>query len=945
MRAEEGEAAAGPDAVPIDTGFFAAGTAVRFALLLAFVTVDSLTLLSTTLVQLREGDEWYTWFQLCRLAVGYDPTEPYIPAAMMTRAAFVASCDAAHGVRSHSDPVTVISALAVVFALAAALFVLGPMWRRRRGRLLPVDPESSDELARQLRDLVQRADLRRTPAFAIDPRADSVGAVVFGRMGRYTVCLDAGLVARGSAEPAVLRDVVLHELAHIRNRDVDITYATVALWRAFLICALLPNIVGQAVSLFQHPDIWRSQWELGLRGLIRVVVLIALTYLVRADILRTREVYADIDAARLAGDTAFTWRDRPGARRPKLPARHRLLGLMRTHPDWSDRSRWRNDPGILFGATALPMFLTGVTAQVANVQATIWSSPGTTAEVATWTTAVLVVGIAGYILWRAVGYAVLIDRPVPSGWIAGVWLGAGLAVGELLSFRTAGVRLLPPDPEILIVLLISAPVFTSWVTQCAEIWIRGSRGRSLRLVRILGLAAALIVFGTWYGYWMNGLFLLQRGALRSPDLSLPGTPGWFWVVADLGNRPLVLVGASVLWLFPLLAVVRRWNTFPPAWVRRARTDASDAGAVVHRAVPVRHAAAGAVVGGGLCWLTVVVIMARLHPDQPPFGQLPDEWVFRYPMWLSAGLGCVLMLTAIGVSATAARFRLLMGLAAAGGAGLVGLAGLFVLAATDGCIAPMRVMAHTCRWRPGPAWMVVTLQVPFVLGLAIYLAAVAALLGAAVAVAGRRLAGRARATAPRFDMEPELPRSAVVRGVVVVLAAGAVIALVANTAISFYDRGHVEGAAVGTLGREPQPTPEARARRIDAWLRVGGAAEANRLHDDNERLRAATAAAVRAAEGQPTVAVDPEIFAPLCAAIAADADRAAAFVPIPDDLAQADWATWLAVVKRAGDDCRRSFDDKNDALFDRSMTEYVAADAAYATLLRHFDEIRDAAAGG
>ncbi|MDN2497806.1 hypothetical protein FHY52_14140 [Nocardia nova] len=195
------------------------------------------------------------------------------------------------------------------------------------------------------------------------------------------------------------------------------------------------------------------------------------------------------------------------------------------------------------------------------------------------------------------------------------------------------------------------------------------------------------------------------------------------------------------------------------------------------------------------------------------------------------------------------------------------------------------------------------------------------------------------------MEPELPRSAVVRGVVVVLAAAAVIALVANTAISFYDRGHVEGAAVGTLGREPQPTPEARARRIDAWLRVGGTAEANRLHDDNERLRAATGAAVRAAEGQPTVAVDPEIFAPLCAAIAADADRAAAFVPIPDALAQADWATWLAVAKRAGDDCRRSFDDKNDALFDRSMTEYVAADAAYATLLRHFDEIRDAAAGG
>ncbi|MGO4615418.1 M56 family metallopeptidase [Nocardia sp. 2YAB30] len=911
-------------------------------MLLSFVTVDSLSLLSITTTWWNRGHNW-EWFELCRLAVGYDPTQSYVPAEATTGAAFIESCDLAHGVRSAVGWTTAGSV--AVFVLAVTLYLLVPTWRRRGGRLLSVDLDSSDELARQLRDLVAVAELRRSPAFAIDPRADTVGAVVFGRMGRYTVCLDAGLVAYGGADPAVLRDVVLHELAHIRNRDVDITYATVALWRAFLICALLPYLAGQVVSLIEDTEIWRLQWQLGLRGFIRAAVLVALTYLVRADILRTREIYADIDAAQLAGRTAFAWRDRLPLVRPTFVVSQRFLGLWRTHPGWSERSRSLTDPGIVFGATALPMFLTGVTAQVANVQTPIifddfqWSgSLGGVGELSTWTTAVLVVGIAGSILWRAVGYAVLTGRPVPSGWTAGVWLGVGMAVGELLSFRTAGMRLLPPDPEILIVFVISGPVFTWWVTHCAEIWIRGSRGRSLRPVQVFGLAAALVVFGTWYGYWMTGLFLLLRGPLRLSNLSVPGSPAWFWVVADLVNRPMVLVGASILWLFPLLTVVRGAVTQTPAWVERARTDTLERDTVVQGIVPVRPAVMGAAVGGGLCCVAVAVIMAGLHRNQPPPGEWPAEWIFRYPMWLSAGLGTVLMLTAIMVSVTAGRFRMMLALAASGGAGLFGLVGLFVFAAVDGCVAPLRVMAYTCDWRPRAAWTVVTLQVPFVLGLAIYVAAVAALLGALVVEGGRRLAGRRPGTAPHGEMSFGHRESVGVRRFVVVLTVGSVIGLIANTAINYYDRGEVEVDAVGALGLEPPRTSDTIARKVDAWLKVGGSEKINTLRDDFERLRTATADALRAAEWLPTVPIDEAVFVPLCAAIVRDADDIAAFIPIPDDRTQADSARYLDIARQAGSDCRRSFDDNDDALFNRSMTENIAATTAYEALLHRFEAI-------
>lgn len=954
MRVNERETTAEAGAPVIDTRSFAAGTAIRFALLLAFVVVDSLSLLSTTL------SWWYSdvdgaWFEWCRLAVGYDPMQSYVPTEALTRSAFIEECDSAHGVVSlagaaNTETALLIAAIMAVFVLAATMYLLGPAWRRRSRRLLLVELDSSDELARRLQELVDTAELSTTPSFVIDPRADTVGAVVFGRMGRYTVCLDAGLVARGNADPAVLRDVVLHELAHIRNRDVDITYATVALWRAFLICAVMPNLVGQFVSLIDDPELWWNHWELAIRGVSRAVALIALTYLVRADILRTREVYADMDAARLAGRTAFAWRSDPPPRRPIVSAWQRFLGLWRTHPDWSDRHKVVSDPGILFGASAVPMFLTGVTAQVANVQSQIhfddlpWTaSLGGIDVLSTWTTSVLVVGVAGYILWRSVVYAVLTDRPVPSGWTAGIWLGAGMAVGELLSFRAAAAQLLPPDPEILLLFLISAPLFTWWVTQGAEIWIRGHRGRSIRPVQTIGLAAALIVFSTGYGYWMSGLFLLLKGPLRIPELAVPGAPEWFWilVVFDLAYRPSVLVGASMLWLFPLLAVVRRAVTRTPVWIERAHTGPSGTETAVYRDVSLWPAFVGAMLGGGLCWVAVATVMARLHVEQPPLHARTFEYLFRYPLWLSTALAIVIVLTALAVSATADRFRMMSAMAASGGAGLLGLGGLFVFAATDGCIEPLQVMAYSCDWRPRPGWMVTTLQVPFVLGLGIYLAALAALLGALVVGGGRGLFNRTRGTETQSESVPAPSRSAFGRRLAVVLVGAAVAGLIANTSVNYYGRAEVNAEPVGALGRDPGSTPLTIARRVDAWQRVGGADKANRLHDALEQLRTAVREALRAAEGRSSVPIDEEVFLPLCAAIVREADAAATFIPIPDNRAQSKWAGYLAIARRAGDDCRRSFDDNYSALFNRSMAEFTATDTAYMALLHRFEEIAGA----
>ncbi|MFK0258318.1 M48 family metalloprotease [Streptomyces sp. NPDC090445] len=52
----------------------------------------------------------------------------------------------------------------------------------------------------------------------------SVNGLTFGRAGKRYVMLSRGLITLHRTDPEALRAIVLHELAHLRNRDVDIAY-------------------------------------------------------------------------------------------------------------------------------------------------------------------------------------------------------------------------------------------------------------------------------------------------------------------------------------------------------------------------------------------------------------------------------------------------------------------------------------------------------------------------------------------------------------------------------------------------------------------------------------------------------------------------------------------------------------------------------------------------
>ncbi|MEU0951612.1 M48 family metalloprotease [Streptomyces niveus] len=242
-----------------------------------------------------------------------------------------------------------------VAVAAVLLYRWLPRWRQRKDRLPELysaqriaaaveGGSGDDERLAHLARLVRRAKLPRDrlPGFVCNPRALSAGAVTFGSVGRYTACLNVGLLPKRTTEDRAHFDaVVLHELAHVRDRDVDLAYLAVALWRVFLTAVLLPCLALNAALVLhdRFQGIERAYWdgyEPGAKTALLAVVLTALVYVARADILRHRELVADRDAVFESGSDREVWSNQAESRSAASP-RLRLPRFLRNHPTWSER--------------------------------------------------------------------------------------------------------------------------------------------------------------------------------------------------------------------------------------------------------------------------------------------------------------------------------------------------------------------------------------------------------------------------------------------------------------------------------------------------------------------------------------------------------------------------------------------------------------------------------
>ncbi|MEV2239174.1 M48 family metalloprotease [Micromonospora sp. NPDC049891] len=489
-----------------------------------------------------------------------------------------------------------LSALTVVTVIG---YLAHPHWLTRRRRLRRIDPKAAPALVGELDRLSREAGLARTPRWLLAPRRRTAGGQAFGLPRRRCVQLDAGLVLLRRTDPPAFRAVVRHELAHLRNRDVDLTYLTVAVWWAFLAVAVLPRLV---LALFPGLVGLPSEplGRTALRTLVSLLVMTALVYGVRNVLLRTRERHADaVAAAHDPHDDALA---RVLAR---LPPPRRWYSRWGTHPLPADRLRTVRDPRapLVSGYGALAAAGLPAGTLTADLSVTVGLRLGLD-EVLGLGLLGLFVGaglgaLLALTLWQNAVARVDETRRVPL-WFGGpLVLAAAFLTGTLLSLHRinsglAGIGELGSWLVAAAVLAAGAVLLGAWMDATARAADAGDRPR--RWAAPAAVTATALVAGTAFTVWLPLAEITYGFALR-PGIGPATGPEWYATIATIvGGKlgpairivfhPLTLPVLTLLWLVPVLAARRRADVASP--LRRAVLVGLCTGAVAAGAAPALH---------------------------------------------------------------------------------------------------------------------------------------------------------------------------------------------------------------------------------------------------------------------------------------------------------------------------------------------------------------------
>jgi Zn-dependent protease with chaperone function len=461
-----------------------AKTSFRFALLIVAVLTSSAMVYEAIYFATPRGAALGMLIRVCQARALATHPQGY--------SAYAAALARARACRAGGERVEGLWALlgiGVLAVLAGAMYWAQPWWYRRRRRLVPLASEEAPKVIERLEELRGRAGIGPV-TWLQQPLNFAPSAFAFGRVRRRIVAVSGGAVVSQARQPAVFDAIVLHELGHIRNRDIDQTYLAVAIWWAFVVAALPPMAVllilrrlGPAPSL-----IWR------------VAVLALVVYLLRNSILRAREFDADARVAELDPDTSL---GQVLAGQPPRRGR-RIWHMGWLHPSGRDRAAALLDPAPVYRCGFWDGLAIGLVAAMGAVagqdlaERFLTPSPGTDLipafVFALFSGAALTVA-----MWRM--------RLLPGGtatagdWAVGLGLGIGVAIGPVIALGAAldlGVAPNSLHTGSFIVLAIWVLLITflfvsfpAWIGRWADAW----QQRERRVPARGGMVVAAV--GTW----------------------------------------------------------------------------------------------------------------------------------------------------------------------------------------------------------------------------------------------------------------------------------------------------------------------------------------------------------------------------------------------------------------------------------------------------------------
>jgi Zn-dependent protease with chaperone function len=509
----------------------------------------------------------------------------------------------------------VLAAAAGSAAVALALLVgwlLYPVLIRHRQGLVRLDERAHPRATAEIRAVLAGTPLPRRPDLLIDPFRAGVGGRAFGRWPRYTVRLSLGtLRAAEAGDPVPLRAVLRHELAHLRNRDVDLTALTVVAWWALLLIAAVPQVVGVVATA---PD---QLWP--LVGRLAVVLVAAL--LLRASVLRSRELYADVRASvgLPPGEPLFHRQSFPDPPARPAPGWWRqavrpVQGWARLHPSAAQRDRVVHAPQALMRARAGEALATGITAgivltDVRNLTVSYTGQARFGAVLAGLLLGALVAAVVGTALWRETLQALVRRTPLPSGTAPALGLAAGISLGQLaspqqsLSALGSAAATDPGLAAVAVLVLVGLCVgFARWVVAGAAAWLSHSTSPNLTRPMRIGQLVTALVAGAGLATWSLLASSIGEGAEPLSVASVPVT-----TLVEVNGLGPILLGVAYPLTAGILTVHRATSRTLTLDVEAATTLPRPRHRMLLITVP------------GLLLATVGLVVDRLLPSGLAFG--------------------------------------------------------------------------------------------------------------------------------------------------------------------------------------------------------------------------------------------------------------------------------------------------------------------------------------
>lgn len=256
--------------------------------------------------------------------------------------------------------VVLVVMMLVVLVLAAVIYRGHPARIRRRKKLTPLIADKHPAVQGEIERLSRSVAVSPQPSVEMGPGVRGQNAQAFGLPKQYVLGLDGGLRLLLRRAPTLFQALLLHELAHIANRDVGRTYFAEALWRAAIYVTAVPFalLLGGIALIAGIATLLTRQMSasdlvllvvmnlLGLPVVFLVLgVPLAVVAFIRASVLRAREFYADWRAALWGVETPLQSILATGAAKE---TEKRAFRLRRYHPSARQRLAMLQDPMSLF---------------------------------------------------------------------------------------------------------------------------------------------------------------------------------------------------------------------------------------------------------------------------------------------------------------------------------------------------------------------------------------------------------------------------------------------------------------------------------------------------------------------------------------------------------------------------------------------------------------------